>query len=192
MKSLVRRLEVTHRIHNNIEERFVKLFDILDFQAKESRPLLKTKEVDRLIGALMIYLRLNPDVLELPYPAEHKRFIAMRLDSLLTEEQKPSYYNGLASLLLELELDSWVLADKLKYIDHNHVSPVTLRRLLTRVQRALADVPPLEDIKACVKHRHSMHMVRQYLDKIGYEPEDCFTLAFDQLHEREKQLEGEE
>ena len=49
--------------------------------------MLKTSEVDRLIGALMIYIRQNPEVLEQAYPAEHKRLLAVKLEHLLMTEQ---------------------------------------------------------------------------------------------------------
>lgn len=61
----------------------MKIFDALEFHAKHGQLTLKTEQKDNLVDALLVYLNKNPEVIELPYPADNKRFVALKLTNFL-------------------------------------------------------------------------------------------------------------
>ena len=66
-----------------MQDRFVKVFDALESHAKHGQLSLTTEQTTNLVDALLVYLKKNPEVIELPYPADNKRFVALKLANLL-------------------------------------------------------------------------------------------------------------
>ena len=50
-------------------------------------------------------------------------------------------------------------------------------RAALKAQEMLVVLPLFDEknVSELAKHRHAMHLVRQFLDKIGYEAESSFT-----------------
>ena len=60
-------------------------------------------------------------------------------------------------------------------------------RAALKAQEMLVLLPLFDEknVRELAKHRHAMHLVRQFLDKIGYEAEANFTESFGKLLEYE-------
>ena len=60
-------------------------------------------------------------------------------------------------------------------------------RAALKAQEMLVVLPLFDEknVRELAKHRHAMHLVRQFLDKIGYEAEANFTESFGKLLEYE-------
>jgi len=152
-------------------------------QAKSSyQPAqLDHDELRTLIEQLIAYIRLNPDILVLPYPHDTKRMNVMKLPFLLrvdpSNDQSSSKYNlrrhyfdQLADVLLDhfsqllrpgesspSKFCTWTLANHLlNNLDHEYTSPDKLATLACMLQNKLAD-----DYEHCFEALMVKHLVIQ-------------------------------